>query len=252
MRGHQRGLDDERAGPAHRVREGRALRRQRRPPATQEQRRREVLLERRLDPRLPVTASVQRFAAQVDRDRRAPTAEPQAHAQVRRTQVHGRTLAGARPKPVDDRVLGLLCRELRVPEPRGCLADDVHGQCAARRKVLLPREFPEGLVHGLRGIQGHGADREQHSARRARLEARDVAAPDRAAEADARRMFPRHLESERTQFGREKFRDVPRAGGEEFKFAPRGCIAHEASRSARASSTRSRGGNRSRHFATMR
>ena len=66
VRGHQGGLDHQRAGSAHRVDEGGTRRGHLGPTAAQQQRRREVLLERRLDAGLPVASAVQRVAAQID------------------------------------------------------------------------------------------------------------------------------------------------------------------------------------------
>ncbi len=118
-RGDQRRLDHQRAGPAHRVDERPAAGGDLAPAGSQQQCRREILLERGLDARLPIAATVQRLAAQVDADGCALAREPDVDAQVRALRVDRGSRTCPLAKSVDDRVLHLERGKLRVAKPGG-------------------------------------------------------------------------------------------------------------------------------------
>ncbi len=91
--GDQRGLDRQRAGPAHRVDERAAGRRDRRPARADQDRGCEVLLERRRALPAAVAAPVQAVARQVDRDRDG--AARGVHIDAKRGRHRGRPRAAS-------------------------------------------------------------------------------------------------------------------------------------------------------------
>ena len=238
---HQRRLDHQRAGAAHRIEEGAAPLRDLRPARAQQQRSGEVLLERRLDARLPVAAPVQRIAREVDAEGRAFARETDADPQIGPVRVDrgpgSRRLADA----IDDRVLHLERGELRVTQPRRALADGVHGQRAFRREVLQPVDVAHAVVQCLRRRRRHLGQREQHAARGARVQAGEVRVRERTGERHAGRVLASRLDAERTQFAGQQVGDVARARGEELQ---RGAVRHGAPRASSRTiwrrSTRSR------------
>ncbi len=213
-RDHRR-LDHQRARSAHRVVERATLLRQRRPARAQQQCRRQVFLEWRLDARLPIAAAVQGLAAQVDPHGDPLAREAQADPQVRCGQVHRRPVARVLAHAVDDGVLGAQRRELRVPQPARRLADDIHGKRARGRHVRLPRQRQQAAVHEVRVAGVEVGQRQQHAARRARAQAGGVRAGQRAEEADAGRMLALDLDAVLPQLLRQQVRHIERTGGEE-------------------------------------
>ncbi len=216
IRSDHRGLDHEGTRAAHRVGEPTALRRHRRPAATQQQRGGERLLQRCLDAGNPVAPTMQRVATQVDSDRGMRARKPQAHTQVRGREFHRRSLAGARPEPVHDRILGFLCRELAVSQPIGALTHDVDRQCSLRREMILPANLLQRLVHRLDRVERHRRNGLQHTARGARLQARQVGVLQRTDEAHSGGMLARHRDFERAQFRRQQVCHATRTGCEEL------------------------------------
>ncbi len=216
-RGDQRGLDHERAGAAHRIDERSATLGDFRPTGAQQQRRGQIFLERRFDARLAVPAAMQRLAREVDADHRAFACKADVDAQVRALQVHRRPRPGALAEAIDDRVLHLQRRELRVSQPGRALADGIDGQRALRLEMVFPGHLHQRGVERLRCIGGHLAERQDHAARGARMQAGEVAVLERPLESDAGGMLASRLDAERAQLGGQQVRDIARAGGEELE-----------------------------------
>ena len=243
-------FDHERARAAHRVVEAAALRaRCAGQPAAQQQRRREVLLERRFDAGLAVAAAMQRLAAQVDADRDAFAGEPQVDAQVRRAAVDRGTRAdcarasGRRSRPWRSRAANCVCAQ-----PARRLADDVDRKRAVGAQVRLPtagRAAPRYITVGVGRVDV--GQRQQHAARRARMQAGEVGAAQRPAEA-RRRPDARDRPRRRVRAARSASRSLTLRGHAAKNVAvvrARGCVSMQVRRHGRPPAgrtcTRSRG-----------
>ncbi len=101
--GDQRCLDQQRAGAAHRIEQRRGWL----PAGAQHDRRRQVLLERRLAGLLTIAALMQRVAAQIQRDAGAIFIQPDVDADIRLLAIHIGTRQFLAGKGVDNCVLDL-------------------------------------------------------------------------------------------------------------------------------------------------
>ena len=170
-----RRLDRKRAGPAHRVDESTAGRRNRRPAGANENRGCQVLLERGRALCSAVAAPMQAVARQVDRDRDGAAGRMHIDAKRWRIAVDG----GPRPRPlaklVDDRVLDSLRAELRMRHA-GNAAGEVDGERAVGVHVRAPVSLADSCVKRVGVRNRKPCDLPKHAKAQARLEAGAVCA----------------------------------------------------------------------------
>jgi len=168
-------LDEQRAGAAHRVGEATAGRGDRGPAGAQQQRRGDVLLERRRPARAAVAAAVERLAGEVERQLRRritpglTALEQDVEAQLRIVEVDVRALSPPFAQPVDDGILGAQRHEVGVD---GAVAArvGVNGESGATPQLPLPRQRPHGVVERVRRMRVDAPERQQQPAREARPE----------------------------------------------------------------------------------
>ena len=155
--GDQPGLDRERTRAAHRIEERLVTRVARRP----QNRGRQRLLERRHDRAHPVAATVQRLAAEIERERELRLGEVRHHAKdgTARVDVGPRTELG--PQAVRDGVLDLQADESRMvvlalPERR------LDHERRLGRQMLLPGHARRRLVEPLGTLRHEVAEGIEH------------------------------------------------------------------------------------------
>ena len=211
--GHQRSLDQQGAGAAHRIDQCAAVRGDLRPAGAQQHRRGEILLQWRDAGIAAIAALVQRPTGQIERDLCHRAAHQHMHAQVGRVGVDIRSFAADLTQAVDDGVLHALLRELRIAQAV-VHAMRVDRDRAGRRDV----SFPCKLFHG--GVKTIGADfldlqqRHQDAARETRPQTGAVGGLERAFEVHAGNGLLDLAGAERREFVREQFFEALRAGGE--------------------------------------
>ncbi len=215
--GDPRGLDRQRARAAHRVHESPAALGQRRPATAQQDRRREVLLQRRRHLVVAIAAPVQRLAAQVDAERGAGAAEAQADAHVRRAKVHRCPLAAQFAQPVHDRVLAALRSEAAVPQPGRQVADDVDRKRCAGRQLLLPGQRTHGGVEAGIVVRVDLGESEHDAACDPRPQASRVGDTQVAVEGNPGRVAATDLGTEPAQLLGEQVDDAAWTRGEQLQ-----------------------------------
>ncbi len=181
--GTQRRLDRQGAGAAHRVAEISPLPGHIAPAGIGQQGRRQVLLERRLAGLLAVTAPMQGVAGEVERQAGLLPAQMKIDAEVRLARIDRRPPAGPVTEPVDNGILDLERRIMRMVQGGGDQGGiDGKGLCLAQ--VLLPGELVAGLVERLLIGDGEGLELQQDAAGQTRPEAAAVGGFQVAAECD--------------------------------------------------------------------
>ncbi len=247
--GHERGLDRQRPRPAHRIHERAAALENVRPTGEAQQRRREVLLERRLALPDPIPAAMQALARQIDRERTPLAAHERVHAQVGSIAIDVRPAPHRLAHAIDDRILHLLRAELRVLDPRA-RSDEVHRDRALGPHMLLPRDLAHRAIEAV-GIGGHDLpEPEQHPARTPRADADPISERQRAAHAAPARLLAHRARAELHQLVAPQPHKPARRGGEvamdhDARFQRRTCGRSSSSQNARDSSMTSS----SSHFA---
>ena len=131
--GDQRRLQRDRARAAHRIEQRLAGARPTRPVGEQEQRRGEVLLQRRGRAGGAIAAAVLALAGEIDADHGAVVVQVEVHLHVRAARVDVRPHAAFVAQLIDDRVLGLQRRVVRVRDARARQAGVDRQRCARAR-----------------------------------------------------------------------------------------------------------------------
>ncbi len=134
---HQRRFHQKSTRTAHRIGQRTASLGQRRPARTDQNGRRQVLLERRRTLLKTVAALVQTGTRQVQRQLNFATVTMDVDAQIRPYLIHPRTGTVRATQLVDDRILDLERTEVRVVYP-GQSAGKINRQGAIHRQVIAP------------------------------------------------------------------------------------------------------------------
>ena len=215
VRGHQGTFDQQGAASAHRVEQCAAFCVEFLPAAPDQHGRGQVLLQRRFALRLPPAATVQRAAANVDRDDAPALAHHQADPQVGGLGVHRRPRAVGRAHAIDDSVLGALGGVAFV---RKCRTRDVrvYGQRALGREMLVPVDGVHALVQVVLVGAVEFGQRPQHAAGEARIHHGPVGGLGSALGVGAGQRGCRFGRAQGHQFVRQEIFQPLSAGDEEF------------------------------------
>ncbi|CAM5209195.1 hypothetical protein LSPH26S_03838 [Lysinibacillus sphaericus] len=211
---HQRALDQQRAGAAHRVEQRAAGGVHRRPLRAQQHRGREVFLQRRLALLLAPATPVQRRAGEIQRHGGAVAAQAQVDADVRLLGVDAGARTVALAELVDHGILHPQADELAVGElaQRGA---GVHREGGVRGQVGAPVDRLHAAVQRVVVGRVELGQRQQDAAGQARPQAGQVGGFQRAPEEFRADQRLTHVErTERDQFvARQQVFHALRAGG---------------------------------------
>ncbi len=173
VRGNHRRLHQEGAHATHRVGQGAAFGSDARPAGTDQDRRRQVFLERRGALLQAVAALVQAVAGEVQGEDGFAAVQAQVDAQVGVELVHRRALAGRSAQLVDNGVLDLQGAEVGVVDARA-MAAELHGQGAVGQHVVLPVDIQHAVVEILGVLHREALEHQQHPVGQARPQAQAI------------------------------------------------------------------------------
>ena len=171
--GHQRSLDQEGTGAAHRVGECPARLGQRRPASADQNRRGQVLLQRRCALLQAITPLVQTGAGQVERQLHLATMAMHIDAQIRAYLVDAGTTAIGATQLVHHSVLDLECAKVGVVDA-GQAAGEVDGQGAIDSQVITPVDHLHAGVQVLGSAGKKTLEHQQHTVTQTRPETQSV------------------------------------------------------------------------------
>ena len=214
--GDHRRFDEERTDTAHRVSQGAAFGGNAWPAGTDQDRRREVFLQRRRTLLQAIAALVQAVAGKVEGEDRFATIQAQVNAQVRVELVDGRTVALRGAQFVDDGVLDLQGAEVGVVDARAVTAE-FDGQGAVVEHVVLPLDIEHAVVEVFGVLHRETLEHQQHPVRQTRPQAQAISGFHGGHAAHGRSVLTRFFKAKPDGFLDEQAFKAFRASEEEFE-----------------------------------
>ena len=227
--GDHRRFDRQRAGAAHRVAECRAFGGEPGPACTQQQRGRQIFLQRRLTAIAPVAALVQAAAAKVEADGGAFAIKVQMQADIGVFGVDRGPASAALAELVDDRVLESQRGEMRMRD-----AWRAPGHFDRQPRVHIEQGGPvmgeRAFVEAFRVRCVHHEQRQQHARRGSRPQAGAIETFQIRTQGDPAATLPHVLSPQFAQLGGQQRFEAARSGDEgieKFGLRHRGIIRVE-------------------------
>ena len=166
----QRRFEQQRAGAAHRIEQGTAIRGDLRPTRADQQRGREVLLERRATAVEPIAAPVQTLAGEIEADRGLRAMQMDVDGDIRLVGIDIGTTAVHVAEAIGECIFHAQRREVRMRD-RVRAAGDIDRERARDVEQGRPVDRARAEVEriGVRNL--HEVQRQQHAAREPRPQA---------------------------------------------------------------------------------
>src|SRR5471032_2529720 len=214
--GDHGGFYQERADTAHWVSQRAAFGCNAWPAGTDQDRGREVFLQRCRALLQAITTLVQAVAGQVEGKDRFATVQAQVNAQVRVDLVDGRTFAGRGAQLVDDSVLDLQGAEVGVVDARAVTAE-LNGQRAVVEHMVLPLDVEHAVVQVFGVLHRETLEHQQHPVRQTRPQAQAISGFHGGHAAHGRGVFTRFFKAKPDGFLDEQAFKAFGASEEDFE-----------------------------------
>lgn len=171
--GDHPGFDEERTDTAHRVSQRATFGRNARPAGTDQDRCREVFLQRRRALLQAVTALMQAVAGKVEGQDRFAAIQAQVNAQIRVELVDAWAVALRGTQFVDDGVFDFQCAEVGVVDTR-TVAAEFNSQGAVGEHVILPLDVEHAVIQVFSVFHREALEHQQHPVGQTRPQAQAI------------------------------------------------------------------------------
>ena len=211
IRDHHGAFKQQRARAAHRVDQSPAARGDSGPVGAQQDRRRQVFLQRRRSPAQAVAALVQAAPGKIQRQHGLLATQSYINADVRVFAGHRRASPQLVGKPVDDRVLAALGAELGVAN-LAIFTGKIDGEALLRAEQRRPVHRLQCPVEAVAVCSRQPGNGQQHAIGKPRPQAGAIGQRHRATEVDPRHGFPGRGGAKARQFRRQQRLKALRTG----------------------------------------